>query len=148
MHQGVRCAQVAGDAAHLVLHQAGEGRQVAGAVAELGEEAHHRLGGVVGADHQAVVGVGDGELGHHADARLDVAGDEVTARLGQLVQVGDLFGQADHAVGDVHGFFFIGADEIHRHLGVLLVMLDVVGQAHGDEAVARIAGLGAQLLDG
>ncbi|MNY77438.1 hypothetical protein D3C86_2173410 [compost metagenome] len=62
--------------------------------------------------------------------------------------MGHLFGQAGHAVGDVHRVFFIGSDEVHRDLGVLFVVLDVVGQAHGDEAVTRIAGFGAQLLDG
>ncbi|MCY1494238.1 hypothetical protein D9M68_280970 [compost metagenome] len=102
---------------------------------------------MVGADHQAVVGVGDGELGDHADARLDVAGDEVATGVGQVVQVGHLVGEADHGVGDVHRFFFVGANEVHGHLGVRLVVLDVVGQAHGDEAVAVIAGLGTQFLD-
>jgi hypothetical protein len=39
VHRTVRRAQVAGDGAHLVFHQAGEGSEVAGAVTELGEEA-------------------------------------------------------------------------------------------------------------
>ncbi len=131
-----------------MLGQAAERSQVAGAVAELGEEPHDRLGGMVGADHQAAAGAGDGVLGDHADARLDIADDEVALRRLESFQGFQLFRQGFHRRTDVDGLLFVGADGRQRGLGIGLVLLHLVGQAHGDEAVGLVAGLLAQLLDG
>ena len=59
-----------------------------------------------------------------------------------------LFRQGFHRRTDVDGLLFVGADGRQRGLGIGLVLLHLVGQAHGDEAVGLVAGLLAQLLDG
>ena len=102
---------------------------------------------MVGADHQAIVGVGDGELDDHANACLDVANHEVATGVAQLLQMADLLGQALDAVGNVDGADLIGTDEVQRRLGVVLVMLGVVRQAHGNEAIVGVSGLGTQFFD-
>ena len=101
-----------------MLGQAAERSQVAGAVAELGEEPHDRLGSMVGADHQAAAGAGDGVLGDHADARLDIADDEVALRRLESFQGLQLFRQGFHRRTDVDGLLFVGADGRQRGLGI------------------------------
>ncbi len=144
-HRGRR-AEAFGDAPYLAFDQATQWRQVAGAVTELGEEAHHRFGSVVGADHQTVAGVGHGVLGQHAHARLGVAEHEVAARRGQFAQLADLLGQAGNGRGDVDGLHFIRINESQRGLGVGLVVLHVVRQTNGDKTVVLVLLLSAQLL--
>ncbi|MCY1438148.1 hypothetical protein D9M71_543350 [compost metagenome] len=147
VHQVFRRTQRGGDSPHLALAQPAQGGQVAGAVAEFGEEAHHRFGGMVGADHQAIAGVGQGVLGQHAQARLDVAEDEIPLPVSELGQLRQLPGKAVDAVCNVHRDALIGADEGQCGLGIGLVMLGVVRQAHGDEAVVAVGLFAAQLLD-
>jgi hypothetical protein len=132
--------------AHAALVQAGERRDVGRAVAELGEEAHQRLGRVVGADDDAVVRARHRELRHHALARLDVAQHEVFVGGVAELQVAGLQ-RGQHAVGrgaDVHRDGAVGLDDGERGLRLGLVLLHAVGQAHGDEG--GVAAFGAQLL--
>ena len=61
------------------LVEAGQRKDVSGAVAEFGEEPHQGLGGVIGADDQTPLGAGDSELGDHTLTGFDVAEDEILA---------------------------------------------------------------------
>ena len=123
----------------LALVQAEQRQDVRAAVAELGEEARHGLGAVVRADHQVVVFAGQRVLGDHAGAGLGVA----------LVEVGDLGAggllelvlEAVHGRGDVEGPLGLGFDEVQGGLGVVLVVLDAVGQADGYEVCVHALGL-------
>ena len=74
---------------------------------------------------------GDGVLGDHAFAGLDVAADEVGRRLAQ--GIGDRVGNSVRGVFDVDDDGAVGVDKPQGHLGIVLVGLHPVGQAHGDE---------------
>ncbi|KAI3483331.1 hypothetical protein L1887_53786 [Cichorium endivia] len=102
---------------------------------------------MVGTDHQAGTGTGDGVLGHHAHARLGVADDEV--HQGRLAAFQRLHfrRQGTHRRSDVHRVQFVRLDEVDARLGVMFVVLHVVRQAHGDEAVGLVAGLLTQFVD-
>lgn len=94
--------------------QVGTRGEIAGAVAELGEEAHHRLGGMVGTDHQPAAGIGDRVLGDHPQPGLDVAEDEILPCGIQALVVFQLLVQTPHVGGDVEGLLLVGRDEGQR----------------------------------
>lgn len=106
--------QVGAKGAHLPLDQAGDRGEIAGAVAELGEEAYHRLGGMVGTDHQPAAGIGDRVLGDHPQPGLDVAEDEILPCGIQALVVFQLLVQTPHVGGDVEGLLLVGRDEGQR----------------------------------
>ncbi|ERO60717.1 hypothetical protein P308_12745 [Pseudomonas piscis] len=133
-HQVPRRAKGIGQQPHLGLGQARQRRQVASAVAVLGEEAHQRLGAMIGAHHQAIAQVGQRVLGQHSGPGLDIALGEIREcrRRFQAVEL-HLTHQAIDAVGDIAGADLIGADEFQGSLGVVFIRLVAIRQAHGDE---------------
>ncbi|MNC57314.1 hypothetical protein D3C75_1069680 [compost metagenome] len=103
---------------------------------------------MVGTDHQTCAGAGDGVLGDHPGACLDVAHHEVHQRRRAVLQRRHFSCQCAHCRGDIHRVNFICLDHVQACLGVMLVMLYLVRQAHGNEGVGLVAGFGAQLVDG
>ncbi|MNI91687.1 hypothetical protein D3C73_1493890 [compost metagenome] len=85
---------------------------------------------MIGTHHQAPFITGNGVLGDHACARLDVAFDEVD----RVLISGVLAAQRTHhgidGLTNVDSQGFIGVDETQCLLSVLFVTLDVEGQAH------------------
>ncbi len=148
MYQLLRRSQRGGDLPNLILDQTGQRRQVARTVTELGEETHHRLRRMVRSDHQPLTGIGDGVLSNHAHPRLGVTQHEITLFRAQRLECFGSGRQTEYRGADVHRVAFIGLDGIHRQLSFMLVMLDLIRQAHGDETVVVSLASGAHPLDG
>lgn len=98
---------------------------------------------MVGADDEQARLAGKRILRDHASTGLDVALREVEHLGPRRIEVLGL--EAIHRAVDVERHDVVGLDEGQRELGVFLVGLHVVGQAHGREL--RLVPFGAQLLD-
>src|SRR5690606_8515981 len=101
-------------------------------------------GRVIRADHERAPLPRDRVLRHHPDAGLDVALRVVEERLARGPFV--LGGDAVDAGRDVEIDHAVGTDEVESELGIRLVRLPVVRQAHSREL--GLAALGADPLDG
>ncbi len=99
---------------------------------------------MVGANHQTARHPGNRVLRHHAHPRLGIAQHEIHRRCRLAFERRHLSCQRLDRRADVHGVDFVRGDAVERGLGVVLVELGFVGQAHGDEFVAVVAGFFAQ----
>ena len=98
---------------------------------------------MVRSDHQPLTGIGDGVLSNHAHPRLGVTQHEITLFRAQRLECFGSGRQTQYRGADVHRVAFIGLDGIHRQLSFMLVMLDLIRQAHGDETVVVSLASGA-----
>ncbi|MNI62099.1 hypothetical protein D3C73_1174040 [compost metagenome] len=91
---------------------------------------------------------GDGVLGDHAHARLGVAEDKIHRDRFLAFEGNHFTGQGLDRRADVHGMALVRLDGLQRRLGIVLIELLAVRQAHGDELVTLITGAGAQFTHG
>ena len=146
VHQFIRRAECLGQGAHAALVQTGQRCDVAGTVAEFGEESHQGFGRMIGADHEAACCAGHRVLSNHALPCLDIAQDEVFLfRVGKRLAA--RFCSRQHCVTgrlDVDGEHLVRCYRLHGILRILLILLYAIGQTYSDElcfmaALARLA---------
>ena len=110
---------------------------------------------MIGTDHEHAVLTGDGILGDHSFAGLDVTFTEIGDRLPQ--RINEFGGDPVDGSRDVEGRAVIWPDELERELGVVLVRLKSVGQTNRNEtrlhpraagSVRSVRSTGAHALDG
>src|SRR5690606_29889809 len=134
-HQLRRRAEGCRDFPNLPLDQSGQWRQVTGAVAELGEEPHDRLGGMIGPDNQALPRIGDGVLGHHAHPRLGIAEHEISRSGRQRLQCLGSPRKPLYRRSDIHRMALVRLDGIDCELAFSFLVLHLIEKAPRDEAV-------------
>lgn len=131
---------------HAPFVQSRQRCDVGSPIAELGEETHQSLRGVIGAHDQTAMRARNGILGDHALTRFDIAQQEILLR---RISKRHLASQhrIHHGIAgrfDINGNRLVSRDDLERGLGVVLVVLFAIGQAHGDKH--GIVAARAQLL--
>ena len=109
-----------------------QGEEVCRAIAPLGKESGDVFRRVVGTDDEGADLAGDGVLGGHAQAGLSIAAVEI-GDVGKLHSIRHLLVEGQGSWFDIDGGAVIGLYEIEGNLGIVLIGLDAVRQAHGPE---------------
>ncbi|CCJ84200.1 hypothetical protein BN133_577 [Cronobacter dublinensis 582] len=129
----------------LTLVEAEQRVDIGAAIAVFGEEAGHRFGRMVGADHHAFGHPGDAVLRFHTLARFFVAAHEIAQLNARFAQ---RFLARQHGFFDVNGQHFVRLDERQRVLTIFFIKLYAEGQTHRDKLIALVAGFITQFADG